>query len=116
MEGAFYGCKNLQGSEPTDIPDLTSVTSMKYMFDNATAFNQDIGNWDVSNVTDMRRMFNDVTAFNRYIGDWDVGNVTDMSLMFTGATAFNQDIGNWDVSSVNKSYMLTIYIFIINNE
>ena len=61
-------------------------------------------------------MFNDATAFNRYIGDWDVGNVTDMSLMFAGATAFNQDIGNWDVSSVNKSYMLTIYIFIINNE
>jgi len=80
--------------------DVSSVTDMGEMFNGATAFNQDIGSWDVSQVTDMGAMFFRATAFNRDIGSWDVSSVTDMSYMFHGPTAFNQDIGSWDVSSV----------------
>ena len=65
-----------------------------------TPFNQPIGNWDVSNVTDMSGMFENAEAFNQPIGNWDVSNVTDMRNMFYAATSFNQDISNWDVSSV----------------
>jgi len=82
--------------------DVSSVTTMSRMFNNATAFNQDIGSsWNVSSVTDMRAMFQDATAFNQDIGSWTVSSVTTMAYMFRLAAAFNQDIGSsWNVSSV----------------
>jgi surface protein len=87
-------------NQPIGNWDVSNVTNMVYMFNNASAFNQDIGNWDVSNVTDMVGMFAGSTAFNQPIGNWDVSNVTDMRGMFQNSQAFNQPIGNWDVSSV----------------
>ena len=80
--------------------DVGNVTRMDGMFADASAFNRDIGNWNVSNVTLMNTMFYDATAFNQDIGNWDVGQVTHMGGMFDRATAFNQDIGDWDVSNV----------------
>ena len=58
---------------------MSNVTNMEAMFENATAFNQPIGNWDVSNVTDMS-MF--CSPFNQDISSWDVSNVTDMEVCF----------------------------------
>ena len=69
------------------------------MFRHATAFNQDIGQWNVSQVTDMGEMFKDARAFNQPIGRWNVANVTDMNKMFQNAAAFNKPIGNWNVSN-----------------
>ena len=96
---AFYGAENLI-RVPTDLP--ASVTDLSAMFFSATAFNQDIGGWDVSNVTDMSFMFGEAPSFNEDISDWDVRNVADMSFMFFGASAFNQDIGGWNVSRVTS--------------
>ena len=57
---------------------MSSVTNMNLMFWGASAFNQDIGGWDVSSVTNMNRMFVSATAFNQNIGGWDnVSSVTD---------------------------------------
>ena len=99
MASMFYGASNLV-INATDIPNLSSVTDMSSMLAEATAFNQDISDWDVSGVTDMSSMFAEATAFNQDIGDWNVSSVMDMSSMLAGATAFNQDIGDWNVSSV----------------
>ena len=67
----------------------------------ARIFNQDIGDWDVSNVSNMGFMFNDARIFNQDIGDWDVSNVSNMGFMFNGARIFNQDISRWDVREVD---------------
>ena len=103
MAYAFYGCTNLT-IPATDVPDLSSVTSMTEMFRNASSLNQNIGNWDVSNVTDMTGMFYFATSFNQDISSWDVSSVTNMSNMFGGAHSFNQSIGSWDVSSVTNMH------------
>ena len=100
MNRAFAGASNLAGNTAIVAPVLTSVTDMAGMFNGASTFNQDIGNWDVSNVTDMSSMFNGAAAFNQDIGSWTVSSVTDMSFMFNNAIAFDQDIGSWTVSSV----------------
>jgi len=82
--------------------DTSNVTNMSLMFNGALSFNQNIGSWDTSSVTNISEMFTDAIVFNQDIGSWDTSNVTDMNAMFTGATAFNQDIGNWDTSNVTN--------------
>ena len=84
----------------------TKVTNMNTIFQGASAFNQDIGSWDVSNVTTMALMFYNASTFNQDIGSWDTSNVRSMYGMFAVARNFNQDIGSWDTFNVtNMSYM-----------
>ncbi len=68
-----------------------------------SAFNQPIGNWNVSSVTTMRGMFEDTDQFNQPLDQWDVGNVTEMSRMFAGTKSFNQSLNNWDTQSLEKA-------------
>ena len=77
------------------------------MFQSATAFNQDISNWNVERFTSMSSMFNNATAFNSPL-NWGIKttNVTNMSWMFSNARGFAQDISGWDVSNViSMNYM-----------
>ncbi|MBN8577856.1 MAG: BspA family leucine-rich repeat surface protein [Cytophagales bacterium] len=99
MQRAFMDCSNFTLTA-VDAPNLSGVTDVSFMFNRATSFNGNIGNWDVSNVVDMTGLFDGATSFNQPIGNWNVGNVLYMNFMFNGASAFNQPIGNWNLSNV----------------
>ena len=76
------------------------MTDMRFMFQNATSFNQDLSLWNVANVTSMRQMFENAICFNQDLSRWNVASVTDMSRMFKNAVKFNSEVENWDVSKV----------------
>ena len=52
----------------------------------ASSFNS---NWDVSSVTDMRWMFNGASSFNQNLSNWDIASVTDMEGIFNGQTGLS---------------------------
>ena len=106
MQNAFRGCTNL-AITAADNPDLSGVTVLSSMFQDATSFNSDISGWNTSNVTDMSYMFTGASAFNQYIGGWSTGSVTSMGSMFSGASTFNQDIGGWN--TVNVTSMVSMF-------
>ena len=106
MEKAFADCKNMQFATTVDTPNLSSVTSMKFMFYDCSAFNQDISSWNVSKVIDMGSIFCGCTAFNQDISGWNVSKVTHMQEMFYDCSAFNQDISSWNVSKVTEMYRM----------
>ncbi len=99
MESAFYGCANLT-VPATDAPNLSGVTSLKYMFNSSSSFNESVNHWDVSNVTSIYGMFEGAISFNKPLNSWDVSNVINMSRAFINASLFNQSLDSWDVSKV----------------
>ena len=96
-------------SFPTQAPDTSEVTSMKEMFNGATAFNQPV-NFNTSKVTDMSDMFSGAAAFNQPV-NFNTSQVTDMSYMFYGAKVFNQDLSVLDFTAVQ-----TIEHFVSNSK
>jgi surface protein len=105
MAFAFAGAVNMN-ILASDVPNLSSVTSMSGMFNVASTVNADLSAWDVSNVTDMSGMFSGALAFNGNISTWNTSQVTNMYAMFVAALAFNQDISSWNTANVtNMSYM-----------
>jgi surface protein len=99
MYGAFQGCANLT-INASDAPDLTAVSDLSFMFSGATAFDSDIGGWDVNHVQSFSLMFYGATSFNQPLNSWDVSAATDMYGVFWHATSFNQPLNSWDVSAV----------------
>lgn len=91
---------------PLNAWDVGKVTSMNKMFEYAEAFNQPLNSWNTAKVTDMYDLFDKAEAFNGMVGAWDVSKVTDMSHMFearSGRThAFNQPLNAWDVSQATE--------------
>ena len=91
---------------PDEVPDLSHVKNMSYMFSGAESFNQPLEKWNVSKVTNMSDMFFGAESFNQPLEKWDVSKVTNMSGMFWAAKSFNQPLEKWNISNVtDMSYM-----------
>ncbi len=110
---SFSGCRNLVDNA-TDVPDLSNVDSLLYMFEGCELFNTDISNWNTSAVTNMSYMFKDALSFNQPLANWNTTNVTDMGGMFQGAKAFNQPIGNWNIEHVTNMGIMFAYAYAFN--
>jgi len=100
----FGDCSALTSVPNINSWNMSSVTIINSMFENATLFNENVNGWDVSSVTEMSGVFINATAFNQPLNTsgslWNVSSVTDMSYMFYGATSFNQNISSWNISNV----------------
>ena len=83
----------------------TAVEDMRYMFCQAPALNQLIGNSNTAAAQNMRAMFDNAPAFNQPIGDFDTAAVKDTSYIFCQAPAFNQLIGNSNTAVQNVHAM-----------
>jgi surface protein len=118
----FYAMfQNNGGFNNGNSPDInnwrfttSSTVTMQSMFDNADAFNQNIGAWNVEKVTNMGSMFAGTLLFNNSgssnINNWRPISCSNFSSMFQSATAFNQPIGNWPLSASNIS-MANMFTF-----
>lgn len=98
--GCFQGCSNLNVTAE-DTPDLSGATSLESFFNgcNVLVYNSSINNWDVSSATSLRFMFQQCDAFNEDLDNWDVSNVTNFEQVFFGCLLFNGNISTWDMSS-----------------
>lgn len=103
MENAFWACPNLQVSA-TDVPDLSGVNSLAYMFAYTFSLNgpSNIDSWDISNVTDLTSMFEEAIIFNQALNSWNTSNVLSMQNTFSSASNFNQPLDNWNTTSVTN--------------
>ncbi|NBV51841.1 BspA family leucine-rich repeat surface protein, partial [bacterium] len=86
----FSGAANLTITA-TDNLDLTGTTDLTLMFSGCTSLTTipSAATWDVSKVLYMGQLFEGASAFNQDIGNWNTANVQTMALMFLNASAFN---------------------------
>jgi len=85
--------------------NITGVTALPYTFENSSFNNggsPSISGWYTSNITSMQQTFRN-SDFNQPIGAWDVSNVTTMYYIFDRCFSLNQDFGNWDVSNLTDA-------------
>ena len=89
--------------------DTSNVRSWSYMFVNNDGFNNggsdSIKNWDVNKQGGhFGNMFKNATAFNQDIGNWDMSNsqMNTWGGFFNGATSFNQDLRAWCASNISS--------------
>ena len=74
--------------------NTSKVEDMQFFLWNAKSFNQPI-NIDVGMCKNFTGLFCGASAFNQDISDWNIRSGENFSDMFLGATAFDQDLSKW---------------------
>jgi len=95
IEGMFLNATSFNNGNSPNINNWNfsgygGPTTFSSMFENATSFNQPIGNWILpSSLSATSRMFAGATSFNQDISTWNALYCVDTNSMFLNATAFN---------------------------
>lgn len=74
--------------------NTSKVVDMGYFLFNAKSFNQPI-NIDVGMCKHFEFLFGGASAFNQDISDWNIRSGEGFTGMFYGATSFDQDLSKW---------------------
>ncbi len=101
MAFSFAGA-SLMLVSASDVPDMSTVEDMRFMFYSAQLADPDTTLWDVSSVVDMSNMFALTHNANPNTSDWNVSNVIRMFRMFRASRSANPDVSDWIVSSVEN--------------
>ena len=81
----------------------TSVTSLFYTFQRATAMNADLSGWTVAKVASLQDTFAGASEFTGTgLSSWDTTSVTTMISTFSGAREMNSDLSGWKVGKVTS--------------
>ena len=108
----FFGATSFNngGSDSINNWDITGVPNgatagLSGMFQNATSFNQPLGNWDVTEIRNFSDIFNGATSFNQDLSSW---TPTKMTGLFIGmfAWGFNRGFLNTAMSTANYDALL----------
>lgn len=101
LDRAFCGASNLE-TMPSIAPDLSSVSSLDWLFEAALKMNGHFNNWNVSNIYSLGGTFSYAHSFNAPLNNWNTSNVYSMYSTFQHAHVFNQDLSTWDTSNVQR--------------
>lgn len=97
----FTSSQELQAAVDDYLSDNSPGTDVAIMYGHP------INSWCVGEISDFTGLFyasrnSNASAFNENIGSWDVSRATTFYRMFNGAEAFNQDLRWWNTSSVTR--------------
>jgi hypothetical protein len=98
----YRGCSNLQLTA-IDAPIFTALpTNLNYAFAD-TPMNSNINHWNVSMVTDIEFMFQNAPNFNSPLNLWNTSNLIRANAVFNNASSFNQSIGAWQIPNLIRA-------------
>jgi surface protein len=95
LNGMFRACTSLTTVNRINEWNLSTIEQSNQMFFNASSYNQELS-INTSNFKDMGLMFQNATAFNRNIGNWNVSNVTNFLMFMAGKTPSTFSSANLD--------------------
>ena len=67
-----------------------------------------LNSWKTGEATSMKGIFFNCKAFNQDLSKWDVSGVTGMNYAFYNAKSFNQNLSSWEI---NKRQFRCLFIF-----
>ena len=103
LESVFLGCSSLVNTNGSISNwNTENISTMGYIFNGATSFNQPLNNWNTANVTIMNYMFAGAISFNQPLNNWNTANVTNMDGMFLIAASFNKPLNSWNTAKVTS--------------
>lgn len=101
LTNAYRGCSNLQ-VVATDAPIFGAMAQLNFAFAN-TPMNANINHWNMSTVTSMEFMFSGATAYNQPVNNWNTNALRFGNGIFVNASSFNQSLAAWQVPNLERA-------------